>query len=158
MVETDLLQAIKSFLINQTNLGLNSSTCLISLGPQFPPKIPRGGRFLVRICPNRSDFPIDEQDSQQLAERMVITIVPYVRIDLDPADSAEAQLLDNTRGLYLAKEEIIRCLAGRMIFDQTGKPLLRDHLRVSFCGEPDYDQENRIAWLTIDFQAVFDRW
>lgn len=158
MIEADILQAIRTLLIHNTGLGLNSNTCLISLNPNLPPKIPRGGKFFVRLCPNRSDFPLEEQDYQQLAERMVVTVVPYVRIEIDPVDSAEVLLFEQSRGLYRAKDEIIQCLAGKMLFDQAGQPMLREHLRVTFCGEPEYDQENRIAWLTIDVNAVFDRW
>jgi len=157
-IEMKVLQRIKQVLIDETNFDLTPRTCVIALGAWVPPKVPRGGKFFVTISPNRSDYPIDEQDYQQLTERFVVTVTPYTRVDLDPADIAEKILGDATRGLYIAKDEILRCLAGRMLFDSSGMPILREHLRVRFCSEPHYDQEARIAWIEIDFDAVFDRW
>ncbi|MBC7078108.1 MAG: hypothetical protein H5T92_07380 [Synergistales bacterium] len=157
MIESEILQAIRQILIVKTALGLNERTCLLTLSEFVPPKMPRGGRYFVTIAPNRSDFPIDEQDEQQLTERMVVTITAYVRVDLDPVDTAAAILLDAQRGLYMAKQEIILSLAGKMLFDAASRPLLREHLRVTFCSEPRHDTEQRLAWLSVDVQAVFDR-
>lgn len=157
-IEMKVLRRIKQLLIEEINLDLTSRNCVITIGVWGPPKIPRGGKFFVTISPNRSDYPIDEQDYRQLAERFVVTVTPYTRVELDPADVAEKILGDVSRGLYVAKDEILRCLAGRMIFDEGGLPMLREALRARFCSEPRYDEEARVAWIEIDFDAVFDRW
>ncbi|MCX7634206.1 MAG: hypothetical protein N2Z74_00490 [Syntrophales bacterium] len=157
-IEMKVLRRIKQLLIEEINLDLTSRNCVITIGVWVPPKIPRGGKFFVTISPNRSDYPIDEQDYRQLAERFVVTVTPYTRVELDPADVAEKILGDVSRGLYVAKDEILRCLAGRMIFDEGGLPMLREALRARFCSEPRYDEEARVAWIEIDFDAVFDRW
>ena len=154
--QADVLVFLRDALRNA--LALDDRTCFIALDSHLTAPPPSGDLF-VTIVPGASTFDSELQiggGQQQLTEEWHLTITFYCRGRLDQSGHADAILLEDARGLYVAKRKVLQALVAEDLADESGDTFLRQLTPVVSCSEPDWDKDRQIAWMSLGFTLQWD--
>ena len=120
-----------------------------------PPIIPPGGDYFVTVAVSHSTFAESEQVAGNITEEATVTVTGYSRIKLDPVSDTNL-LQDASRGLFFIKKKILKALVGQDLLDPNGCTFLRELVLARSSGQPNYDPDKGIGWVSIDFAISWD--
>lgn len=139
-------------------LSLEKGRCFIVAMPELRAS-PPGGEYFVTVAPGTGSFDVELQiggGEFQCTEEWQVLVTVYSRIKLDQSGHDDRLLVDAGRGLYKLKRLVLKALVGNDLETDGGDTFLRQLLYVISCGQPEYDKEKQIGWLSMVFGVSWD--
>ena len=140
-------------------LALTDRQCYETLEPITTPTIPAGGDYLVTVSPGDGRFPAEYQiggGSATCVEETSVTVTLYTRTRTDQTDHAERLFHDETRGLMVLKQKVLKALVGHVLTDIDGNELLTQHLYAMQSWRPRVDQQSNLAMTAVGFGVDYN--
>ena len=140
----------------RSELDLGERACYLTLDPDSPPIIPKGGKYFVTISPTSGEFTPGEQIPGNISERSDVTVTVYTRVRLDSTDHDRRMLLHATRGLIGLQMKVLGALVGKEIVGEDGETYLRTLAHITHTTTPRFDVGRGIGSLSADVAIEYD--
>lgn len=156
ITQDELMTLLVNFL--RAELGLNESRCYETERPDVLPRIPSGSDYSLTVSMGDGTFPIEEQAPEQCNEEFDVTVMAWVRINLDAPNADTMLLHEAKRGTLPIKKLILQALCGEDTRRENGDYFLRSLLSAKRSIAPAaYEQKaGTVAGVGIVFNVSFD--
>ncbi len=114
-----------------------------------------GGEFFITITVGDGQFPLEEQDDEQLRENCQFTAMAFLRKTADWGGRDTQFLLDRRRGA-LALQNRLLLIVGEELKDPPGDFLIASRVYAVGTIAPTYDDVKLLGWTGVRFGVEFD--
>lgn len=149
---SEILEAVMAFYAEQ--LRLPEGAIFPTVEPMRPPVAPPGGDFWIHVGLGDGQFPLEEQDDEQLRETLDLTVVAFTRVQLDGANRDRQFLLNPKFGASALKRKLLLLVGEQLTIDD--EPILASRVYARRSLRASYDEREAVGWAGIEFGLEFD--
>jgi len=152
----ELLQNVRATVADA--LGLAVERVYLTPAPELLGRLPPAAETFAALVPRTLELAGPVQHPRIFPAALRFDVCVYSRVAIDRTFSGETLLLDATRGLFPLGEKLLSRLAGVILQDADGQPVLRVPLLAESAGAVRWleGQNLVLAYLVQSYLASFD--